>query len=266
MRLSASDEDIVRLAYDSDMLPQRCPEMSNCVCAEEAAAQIPIRLQMRLLSTARLISVSIILLLVMVLAILVLLLFGSRASSHQSKELEPSPPNLSEARREKQQSAEDLPHSSALLTITERKPFPEWQGEDGNAHITGHMTVSDGNLSVPTEGLYRLYLQVTFGFDHKQYEIRQQCEGSDPICDKDLMSLQIYVQSLSKSYMSFRTLLFSEETMSCSHDWTKTMTTTGTFLLDAGTKLRVQLLHSEFVIDQDTRTFFGAELIFPITT
>uniref|UniRef100_A0A3B4ATC3 THD domain-containing protein n=1 Tax=Periophthalmus magnuspinnatus TaxID=409849 RepID=A0A3B4ATC3_9GOBI len=121
------------------------------------------------------------------------------------------------------------------------------------------MTVSNGNLSVSTEGLYRLYLQVTFEFIHKAYGKCQRCTDSEPMCDKDLkMFLEISVQRFSNSYKSFRTLLSSQDTMSCSHDWSKTMITTGVFLLDANTKLRVKLQHSELC----STSFFALTLAF----
>ncbi|XP_055080209.1 tumor necrosis factor ligand superfamily member 11-like [Periophthalmus magnuspinnatus] len=255
MRQSTSEEAILGHAYDTDMLSHRCP---NCVYAEEPTTEVSIRLQMRILRAARLISVSMVLLLFMVLGILALLLFGSPALSGQSKEPE-SPPNSPEALTGKQQSDRDVSYPSALLTITKRALYPEWQWEQGNAHLQS-MTVSNGNLSVSTEGLYRLYLQVTFEFIHKAYGKCQRCTDSEPMCDKDLkMFLEISVQRFSNSYKSFRTLLSSQDTMSCSHDWSKTMITTGVFLLDANTKLRVKLQHSELVNNQDTHTFFGAE-------
>ncbi|XP_072289855.1 tumor necrosis factor ligand superfamily member 15 [Eucyclogobius newberryi] len=236
------------------MFQHRCP---NCGCAaEEAAAQLPFHVQMRLLRTGRVIAVSTVLLLLMVLAILVLLMFGTPAGlRHRNKEPE-SQHNLPEARSEKLQSDQDFSHPSALLTIVNetRPSFLEWRSDLGNGYNKG-MIISEENVIVPTNGMYRLYLQVTFDFFSHESSVKEE------ICEDDLMSLEISVQRLNNRYMHFRTLLVSKDTMSCSHGWTKSMSTTGTFKLEANSLLRVQLLHKELVYNQDTHTFFGVELV-----
>lgn len=116
------------------------------------------------------------------------------------------------------------------------------------------MSCDSGILNIPSNGLYRLYLQITFEFESEKYT------NSD-ICANDLLSLKITVERRSNSYLDIRELLVSEDTMSCTHDWTRSMFTSGTFVLDAQSQIRVKILHKQLVNIHDTRSFFGAELI-----
>lgn len=254
---SSSLQSIVRLWPENDtrdMLPQRCP---NCGCAEEGAAGVPLRFQMRLQRTVRIIAVCLVLLLGMALATLALLLFGSPALLRQSEQ--PAMPDAltaPEAVSEKLQSENDQSLPSARLTIKE-DPSPEWQDAHGNAHRRGGMSYDSGNLRVPSTGLYRLYLQITFTFEHDNSNI-----NNSGMCDDDgLLYLKITVERRSSSYNGFRPLLVSEDTMRCDQDWTRSMFTSGSFELDAQTQLRVTIQHRQLVKSQDTLSFFGAELI-----
>ncbi|KAK7933396.1 hypothetical protein WMY93_004292 [Mugilogobius chulae] len=204
---------------------------------------------MRLLRTTRVISVSMVLLVGMVLAILVLLLFGSPAALLHGKESE-NTPAFPEAQRQKLQSDPDVPHPSALLTVVPTY-YSELKSEHGNTHLKGGMIVSNGNLSLPIKGLYRIYLQVTFDFDSENYDI----------CEDDMVMVNISVKRCSNSYKQFRVLLASMDTLRCSQDWSKSLITTGTFELEANTVLQVHINHNELVRKQDIYSFFGVELV-----
>lgn len=248
---SASWEFIVRQRPDSNnMLPLRSP---NCVCAEEGAAGVPLRFQMRLHRTLRVISVALVLLLGVALATLVLLLFGSPALLRHGK-----PPAMSnaltapQAVSEKLQSENHLSHPSAMLTI-EKKSHLVWQYAEGNAHRRGGMTYEGGSLTVPSKGLYRLYLQVTFVFTLDN--------NDSDMCANDILDLKIKLERYSNSYNNFTLLLESDETMSCKHDWTKSMYTSGIFELEALSQIRVNLTPENLVKTDDAHSFLGAEQI-----
>lgn len=248
---STSLQSIVKLWPDidtRDMLPQRC---SSCGCAEYGAAGVPLRFQMQVQRTMRLMSVCLVLLLGVALGSLVLLLFGSPTLLRQSKKenvvLENTVP---EAVKEKLQS--DVSHPSAHLTIKDNSQL-EWENALGNAHAKGGMTYNGGRLNVPLKGWYRVYLQITFDFS---------LEKDSGMCDSHILYLNITVSRFSNSYQNFWPLLVSQDTMSCQHDWTRTLYTSGIFELDAQTQLHVTIQHSQLVTRfDDPFSFFGAELV-----
>lgn len=258
---SASQQSIVRLLshnYTGDMLPQRCP---RCGCAEEGAAGVPLRFHMRFQRTIRLISVSLILLLGMALATLVLLLFGSPAPLRKTEESPMLNAHTAPAVSGKLQSEKDLSHPSALLTIVPG-PMLVWQSVEGNAHIRGGLKIECGNLSVPSKGLYRVYLQITFEFgssDHNDSDSDKH-DNSD-ICDDELLFMKISVKRYDGTYKKDRPLLESMDTMSCKHHWRRTMYTSGTFELEDETKLQVDIQPLQLVVKYELSSFLGVELI-----
>lgn len=231
-----------------DMLPPRC---SSCGCAEYGAAGAPLRFQMRVQRTMRLMSVGLVLVLGVTLGTLVLLLFGSPTLLRQSKKenvvLENTVP---EAVKEKLLS--DSPHPSAHLTIKENSHL-EWANADGIAHTKGGMTYNGKSLNVPKKGWYRVYLQITFDFSPEKDSV--MCEG-------DFLHFNISVSRFSSSYPDFWPLLVSQDTMSCKHEWTRTLYTSGIFQLDAETQLHAHIQYIQLVTRfQDTFSFFGAEFV-----
>lgn len=121
-----------------------------------------------------------------------------------------------------------------------------WQSKDGEAHCRGGFRYTGQDLVVPTTGVYRVFLQVTY-----------ESKGSDE--DEPMVSNSVSV--LEESYKKERCILTAFDTVSCSKTWRKTLYTSGLFFLEAHAELRTTSSHHDLIIPSETMTFFGAELV-----
>lgn len=230
-----------------DMLQNRC---DSC-CVEEA--EFGTRFQMQLLRKIRLI-VGILMVLLGLAVVLLGVLTATTILSHkgQCEKLHTGTPV--EAVREKQYLPPDVSRPIAMLTVPREQNVPneilEWQ--DKNIYCQGGFVYSNGTLIVPAKGMYRVYLQVTFMYEREKHHNRFA---------PNQLGLKISVEKFSKNYPMFVSLLTSEDTMSCEGGWTKSMYTSGTFELEAGSQLRVKSNHPELIHHQDSEVFFGAESV-----
>ncbi|CAB1319599.1 unnamed protein product [Coregonus sp. 'balchen'] len=136
-------------------------------------------------------------------------------------------------------------------------------------HKAADYQYQDGDLIVLKDGMYKVYLQITF-----RRPGHFVCSEEDSV-----FILTQKVILFAKSYQKNRDLLTASDTVDCipkSNDcqppgsegsgtqyWEKSPCTSGVFALKAGDRLRVRLgdRYHELMLLQEDRTFFGAHLI-----
>uniref|UniRef100_A0A3Q2D7K3 THD domain-containing protein n=1 Tax=Cyprinodon variegatus TaxID=28743 RepID=A0A3Q2D7K3_CYPVA len=123
-----------------------------------------------------------------------------------------------------------------------------WETELGNARIQGGFKYSNGNLIVPRDGIYRVYLQITYSSESAE-------ANGQSVCNK--------VNVISLSYEKRVPLLSACDTIVFSKTpWKKSLFTSGSFRLYAKDKLLVTSSHSNYIFRNEHEGFFGAELVF----
>ncbi|KAM7416874.1 hypothetical protein PAMA_018786 [Pampus argenteus] len=159
---------------------------------------------------------------------------------------------------EKQQRKKGDLNPSAMLTavgpnITRTNvSHLEWDHHLGNAYTQGGFNYSGGVLVVPRDGIYNVYVQITY-------------EGESTRCRENGIKLITNVFVFHDSYPKNKLLLSSFDTVSCSlKHWIKSLHTDGSFELKANSKLWVSSSHSEFIVTTtQSSTFFGVDLMSP---
>ncbi|XP_068461056.1 lymphotoxin-alpha-like [Clinocottus analis] len=152
-----------------------------------------------------------------------------------------------------QQQQQDLKNPRAMLTAPRgnivKGNYLQWEKNDDLAFCHGGFNYSNGNLIVPRKGIYRVFLQIT-------YESRD-----NPECVNELR-LSNSVLSIRESYGDDERLLSSVDSVNCSmQQWRKSLYTAGLFSLAAGSSLRVTSLEHDSIVQSQSETFFGAELL-----
>lgn len=223
---------------------------------EEAVLQSP-NTSLQLLSPnetrnrrmAKLLALVLVLVLAGVLPLLITILLGSQR--HAPPGSQPTtPPDLSVNKLETSRH-QNLVNPAAMLTApvgnNTNGQYLQWAHDIGNAYCHGGFRYSNGDLVVPRDGLYSVYLQITY---------------SGLVCPvyKKLMNKVLHS---SEEYRNDMTLLSSIHTMSCSEDvWSKSLYTAGFFFLKAKDKLRVMSSHPDYITKAEYEVFFGA-VLFP---
>lgn len=119
----------------------------------------------------------------------------------------------------------------------------QWETELGNAFLGG-FNYSDGNLVVPRDGFYRVFLQVAF-------EIPNECENQ---------ALSCTVLALSEDYPKYKEILKTDDFVECCN-CIKTLYTSALFSFKENTMLKVKT-NGPYIISKDEKlVFFGAELL-----
>uniref|UniRef100_UPI003AAAEDBB tumor necrosis factor-like n=1 Tax=Centroberyx gerrardi TaxID=166262 RepID=UPI003AAAEDBB len=155
----------------------------------------------------------------------------------------------------KQQQHKQPQNPSALLTAASNRSaereYLEWEDEEGNAHLYGGFQYDSGDLVVPRNGNYRVYLQITY-----ENQEKFSCDDED-----DELMLIHQVLNFKESYKKDVVLLSSAYTVNCSmKTWKKSLYTAAVFRLKANDKLRVFATHPELMTVNEHQVFFGAEL------
>lgn len=107
----------------------------------------------------------------------------------------------------------------------------------------GGFSHSGESITVPKDGRYKVYLQIT-------YLISEHCED---------MELQNFVYYNIEGYDKEILLLQSMDKADCGIN--KSLYTAGTFQLSANTRLWVTSTQPQIISKIDTRTFFGVDLV-----
>ncbi|XP_068590403.1 lymphotoxin-alpha-like [Cebidichthys violaceus] len=203
--------------------------------------------------TAQLLAVALILLLSGALALLVPVVFGGRGQQRANSQPMMQPYKHSSGVSVEQQQQKDFKNPSAMLTAPKGDnvigKYLEWESEDGNAFCHGGFNYSSGNLSVPRNGIYRVFLQITY-------------ESKDNLKCDDELRLTNSVFLIWDAYNINVPLLSSVDSVSCSMEqWSKTLYTAGLFSLEANGRLRVKSSHPDLIVKSEYKVFFGAELL-----
>lgn len=202
----------------------------------------------RLQRMARFLSVAVLLLISMTLASLIATVYGARC--HQSPESQPTMLPLPGITIEQQQR-KDLNNPSAMLTAPKGNvtdaDYLEWESHDGHAFCHGGFSYSSGNLVVPRNGIYRVFLQITY-------------ESTKDIQCPSSVTSTVYL--FRETYNNNVRLLSSVDTVTCSMEqWSKSLYTAGLFFLETNCRLRVKSSHPDLIVKREYEVFFGAELL-----
>ncbi|XP_023153407.1 lymphotoxin-alpha [Amphiprion ocellaris] len=145
------------------------------------------------------------------------------------------------------EASTDVQTPSAMLTVHRGNQtvgkYLQWE----TAHCGGGFHYSSGDLVVPRDGFYRVFLQITY-----------QSNGEH--CPVLEMKLNNKVFCFTASYPIDTILLTSYDTVRCSKElWTKSLYTSGLFKLEANARLRVTATYPKFIARNHYEVFFGAE-------
>ncbi|XP_035851598.1 tumor necrosis factor-like isoform X2 [Sander lucioperca] len=207
----------------------------------------------RLRRMAQFLAVALLLLVALVVALLTTVVLGGRCH-HQLMKQRESSTVVSGG----QQQQKDFENPSAMLTAPRGDNFDgkylKWESIIGNAFCHGGFNYSSGNLVVPRQGLYSVFLQIT-------YESME-----DFLCPSEELRLKNEVVVISDNYNKDVPLLSSVDTVNCTMEqWSKSIYTGGLFFLEANSRLRVtssDLDHiSDLISKKESQVFFGAVLL-----
>ncbi|KAL0979562.1 hypothetical protein UPYG_G00186590 [Umbra pygmaea] len=133
--------------------------------------------------------------------------------------------------------------------------YLKWEDQLGLAQLR-EFTYQDGDLIVPRDGMYKVYLQITFRMP------------GDFNCREDVFVISQTVKLFAMSYQKDTNLLTASDTVYCktqteTHYWETSPYISGVFKLEAGDKLRVwkDNMYQEMMLLEEDKTFFGAHLI-----
>lgn len=144
-----------------------------------------------------------------------------------------------------------LSSSSAVSHRSTERDVLEWEHKRGHAHLHGGFGYFDGNLVVPRDGNYKVYLMITY----EKYD--------DFPCDEDEEELMLFqwVYRFQQSYLDNVTLMSSVDMMSCSTIRPKkSLYAAAVFPLKATDRLWVKSNHPELICHEEHQVFFGADL------
>ncbi|XP_068166744.1 lymphotoxin-alpha-like [Antennarius striatus] len=201
----------------------------------------------RLRRAARLLALALLLLIALVVALLVAVLDGGRGAPPPAGQ-----PTMHLSGASSAATHSDPPrHPSAMLTDarsgTTGSKYLFWESRNGYAFCHGGFSYSRGDLVVPRDGVYRVFLQITY-------------EQDDKSCDTLVLVNQVLY--FRDAYPDDVPLLSSMDTVSCSlGHWTKSLYASGLFKLDANSSLRVTSSAPGLIIRSQHQVFFGAELL-----
>lgn len=146
------------------------------------------------------------------------------------------------------------PTPTAMLTvpagnITKGK-YLDWESNDGNAHCCGGFKYSGGRLVVPRQGMYRVFLQITFESGAKPCEYVRELKLTNIV----YLSQVRYLQDVA--------ILSTVDTVTCSLvSWSKSLYTSGLFRLEADSMLAVTSSSPELIAKKEEEVFFGVEFV-----
>ncbi|XP_077571569.1 lymphotoxin-alpha-like [Stigmatopora nigra] len=150
-------------------------------------------------------------------------------------------------------SQEDEQKSALLTAPVDKKTngkYLLWESKKGNAYCHGGFLYSNGNLVLPSKGVYRVFLQIT-------YESNGELDNYDGV-----VMLVNNVFLFHDSYPKDRPLLSSVDTISSNtNQWTKSLHTSGTFILEANSTLRVTSEYVNLISSKEYLVFFGVEIL-----
>ncbi|XP_073322156.1 lymphotoxin-alpha-like [Pagrus major] len=234
-------------------------EGHGCCCGGEASShrqdtliQFLRQKETRLQRMVQFLAVGLLLLISLAVGLLITAVHGGRGAQPPNRQPSLQSVSNSSGTSVNQQQHDDLKHPSALLTVPRGDNFDgkylEWESKDGQAFCVGGFNYSSGNLVVPRNGYYRVFLQIT-------YQSKE-----DLMCDRRTLSSTVFV--FRDAYPQDRPLLSSADTVGCDMEpWTKSLYTSGVFHLEVNCRLRVTSSFRDLIVKEEHQVFFGAELL-----
>lgn len=207
----------------------------------------------RLQRMTQCLGVGILLFISVAVTVLVTAVHGGRARDTPHCQPTPEPRSHSPGLRVERQQQEKAENPLAMLTApigdNTAGAYLKWEPDLGKAICRGGFNYSNGDLVVPRNGFYRVFLQITYG------------STTDHSCKPQLSNCVLLFQ---ESYKANVELLRSFDTVNCSMEqWSKSLYTSGVFYMEANSRLRVQSSHREHIAKNEHLVFFGAELLPP---
>lgn len=140
--------------------------------------------------------------------------------------------------------------AAALDSAQTKEKYVLWTDKGNTAHIH-EFTYNNSTFTVPSSGLYHIYLQIT-------YRKPEKCNTS-----RGTIYLGPRVEVWRDSYPEFVSMMAASETLLCKDTIEKSIYTAGIYQLEKGSKLRVKYGTEDLAQVQadHTRMFFGAYLI-----
>ncbi|KAK5870483.1 hypothetical protein PBY51_003425 [Eleginops maclovinus] len=230
----------------------------SCSCGGQGAllpltlSQPPQRKQTRPPLMAQCVTVGLLLLILAALALLLTVeLRGRGQPASPDSQLTMKPERQASEGSFEHQHQKDSNHPSAMLTAPKGNKtdgqYLLWEKNEGTAFCHGGFDYSRGSLVVPRDGLYRVFLQITY--EGKGW---QECGRK--------LNCNVFVWQ--KSYIQDKPLLMSVDTIvSKKSRWEKSLYTAGLFNLEADSRLRVTSSCYEGIVFNEYHMFFGAELL-----
>ncbi|XP_037634832.1 lymphotoxin-alpha-like [Sebastes umbrosus] len=222
---------------------------------QDSLVQLLRRKETRLMRISWCLVVVLLLLVSGTMAVLFSVVLGG-GRGHQAQPTMQPDSHFSGGRFERLQQQEDLTNPSAMLTAptgnNSKGGYLVWENAIGFAFCQGGFNYSSGSLVVPRDGIFRVFLQIT-------YESKDDLK-CDP--DEDEHRLSIGVFLFHDSYPNYMQLLSSVDSVDCGKKrWSKSIYTAGLFSLKANSRLRVKSSKHELIVKTEHQVFFGAELL-----
>ncbi|RVE68640.1 hypothetical protein OJAV_G00093880 [Oryzias javanicus] len=224
----------------------------ECICAEEGLRGVSAACRHRsgwrwLQRTAQLLVVALLLLLLVVLGLLVIVGLERNKPPHHDEQDRPLLDNHIETDGNQRQM--EIPRAMLTVSDNQTSGLLQWETELGNTFSHGGFSYADGHLVVPRDGMYRVFLQVTFEF---------------PLCEPENQPLSCTVLSWTEQYPDYIEILKTDDFVqhgNATTDRRKTLYTSALFRLTRNTKLKVETNQLSFVVKNERLGFFGAELL-----
>ncbi|XP_030579681.1 lymphotoxin-alpha-like [Archocentrus centrarchus] len=194
---------------------------------------------------AKILAVALVLVLAGALPLLLTVLLGRQ---HVPPDSQPTMPPASLSGIKPETARHENPKiPSAMLTAptgnNTNGKYLQWAHDIGIAYCHGGFNYSNGDLVVPRNGLYSVFLQITY---------QMECPGRT-------IKLMNTVSHVKEEYGKDMNLLSSSHTVSCSTDgWSKSLYTAGLFFLKAKDRLHVTSSYPEYITKREYEVFFGA--------
>ncbi|XP_048874815.1 lymphotoxin-alpha isoform X2 [Brienomyrus brachyistius] len=139
--------------------------------------------------------------------------------------------------------------TAALGSVPAKEKYVIWTDKGDTVHIQ-EFTYDNCTLTVPSSGLYHIYLQMTY----KKPEVCNSPRGT--------IYLGPRVEIWRDSYPKFVSMMAASETLLCKDTIEKSIYTAGIYQLEKGSQLRVQYGAEDLAVQTDhKKMFFGAYLI-----
>ncbi|XP_029915652.1 tumor necrosis factor ligand superfamily member 15-like [Myripristis murdjan] len=228
-----------------------CCGEEESLCRQQTLIELLRHKETQMQRLVRFLVTASLLLVPLVLAVVLMCVVGRSARSSDCQHMVHEGDHSSAVSGKQEQQKQPGNPSALVTAVSHRsteKDVLEWEDKRGHAHLDGGFGYFDGNLVVPRDGNYKVYVQITY----EKYD--------DFPCEEELRLFQ-WVYRFQQSYPDNVTLMSSVDTMSCSMTRPKkSLYASAVFPLKAKDRLWVRSSHPELICHEEHQVFFGADL------